>query len=241
MEPIESMSRIKRLFECKQGNILSVFYTAGFPDLNDTVPIGKFLDEAGADIIEIGIPFSDPIADGPTIQASNKRALENGMNLQLLLQQVTELRKISEIPILLMGYLNPVMQYGMDRFLKDAALAGVDGLILPDMPLDEFESGIKSQCKVLGIDVVFLVSPTTSEKRIRSIDANSSGFVYAVSSSSITGSRNDFNAVQEAYFLKLRNMKLKNPFLIGFGVSNATSFEKVCGNRSSGSLLCYHI
>jgi tryptophan synthase alpha chain len=228
MERIKTKSRNRNLFEHKKQNILNVFYTAGFPALHDTVRIGKCLEEAGADIIEIGIPFSDPIADGPTIQASNKRALENGMNLKLLLQQVAELRKISEIPILLMGYLNPVIQYGIEKFIQDAALAGVDGLILPDLPLAEFQKNIESQSSELGLDMVFLVSPTTSQERINLIDASSSGFVYAVSSSSTTGSRIDFSEEQEAYFLKLKNMKLKNPVLIGFGISNAATFQKAC-------------
>lgn len=220
------MSRIDKLFADKKKSILSVFYTAGFPRLNDTVEIAKLLEKAGADIIEIGIPFSDPVADGPTIQASNKIALDNGMNVKLLLEQVREIRKEVSIPIVLMGYLNPVLQYGVDRFCKDAVANGVDGLILPDMPLSEFKSEYKDLVSSLGLDVIFLISPTTSEDRIRTIDELSSGFVYAVSSSSTTGAKNGFTTDQEIYFQKLKAMNLKNPFLIGFGISDQATFSK---------------
>lgn len=220
------MGRLNKLFSDKKKSILSVFYTAGFPRLNDTVEIAKLLEKAGADIIEIGIPFSDPVADGPTIQASNKIALDNGMNVKLLLEQVREIRKEVSIPIVLMGYLNPVLQYGVDRFCKDAVANGVDGLILPDMPLSEFKSEYKDLASSLGLDVIFLISPTTSEDRIRTIDELSSGFVYAVSSSSTTGAKNGFTTDQEIYFQKLKAMNLKNPFLIGFGISDQATFSK---------------
>lgn len=175
------MSRLKKLFQEKKQNVLSVFYTAGFPKRDDTVSIARHLQAAGADIIEIGIPFSDPVADGPTIQASNKIALDNGMTVKLLLEQVKEIRKNVTMPIVLMGYLNPVLQYGFEKFCNDAAAAGVDGLILPDMPLDEFNDH-RDLTTSLGLDVIFLISPTTSPERIAVIDGLSSGFVYAVSS-----------------------------------------------------------
>jgi tryptophan synthase alpha chain len=220
-------NRIKELFKSKKGNLLSVYYTAGFPKLNDTLPIAVGLERAGVDIIEIGIPFSDPIADGPTIQESNKIALDNGMNLHLLLEQVQEIRKSVSLPIILMGYLNPVLQFGFEKFVKEAAKVGVDGLILPDLPLDEYLLGYKKIVDEIGLTNTFLISPTTSEERIRKIDAASNGFIYAVSSSSTTGVQQGFSTEQESYFKRLQDMELVNPFLIGFGVSNHETFAAV--------------
>ncbi len=230
------MNRINKLFTAKKINILSVYYTAGFPTLNDTVPIAKALEEAGADIVEIGIPFSDPVADGPVIQQSNKRALENGMNLKLLLQQVKEIRQQVTVPIILMGYLNPVLQYGVEKFCGDAAGAGVDGVILPDLPLFEYENEYKSFFEQHDLKNIFLISPTTSEERIHQIDAASDSFIYAVSASSTTGATNGFTHEQEIYFKRLQAMELKNPFLIGFGISNHQAFRKAC-EYSSGAIV----
>jgi len=232
-------NRITALFKKKKKNILSVFYTAGFPALKSTVPIAKYLDEAGADIIEIGIPFSDPVADGPTIQESNKIALDNGMNLHLLIDQVKEIRKQKiDIPLILMGYLNPVMQYGMEKFIKDASLAGVDGLILPDMPLYVYEEDYQSLFEAENLCNTFLISPTTSEERIRKIDGATNGFVYAVSASSITGAKGGFKEDQIQYFDRLQKMQLQNPYLIGFGISNHDTFSKAseyCAGAIVGS------
>jgi tryptophan synthase alpha chain len=220
-------NRITDLFKTKSKGILSVYYTAGFPTLNDTVPIAQHLEEAGADIIEIGIPFSDPVADGPTIQESNKIALDKGMNVHLLIDQVKEMRtKKIKIPIILMGYLNPIMQYGVEKFIKDASAAGVDGLILPDMPLYEYEETYQSMFEAENLCNTFLISPTTSDERIKKIDEATNGFVYAVSASSITGAKNIFKSEQLEYFERLRNMKLTNPYLIGFGISNYETFSK---------------
>jgi tryptophan synthase alpha chain len=229
-------NRINTLFKSKNKNILSIFYTAGFPKLEDTKEIAIALEKAGADIIEIGIPFSDPVADGPTIQASNKMALDNGMNLHLLIEQVKEIRKTVSFPIILMGYLNPVLQYGVEKFVKDAAAAGVDGLILPDLPLDEYLESYKELIDANGLVNTFLISPTTSEERIRKIDAATNGFIYAVSSSSTTGAQQGFSSEQELYFKKLTQMKLANPFLIGFGVSNRQTFDGVC-KYASGAIV----
>lgn len=226
------MNRIDKLFKDKKHNVLSVFYTAGFPKLNDTIVIAKELEQAGADIIEIGIPFSDPVADGPTIQASSKLALDNGMNVKLLLEQVKVVRNEVVIPIVLMGYLNPVLQYGIENFFTDAAAAGVDGLILPDMPLDEYQTNYKSIADAVGLKIIFLISPTTSEARIRLIDEVSSGFVYAVSSSSTTGAKSGFTQEQQAYFAKLQTLKLKNPFLIGFGISDNQTFLQAAAHAN---------
>jgi tryptophan synthase alpha chain len=229
-------NRIQELFKSKNKNLLSVYYTAGFPKLEDTEAIAVALEKAGADIIEIGIPFSDPVADGPTIQASNKVALDNGMNLHLLIEQVKSLRKTVSVPIILMGYLNPVLQYGVEQFAKDAAAAGVDGLILPDLPLDEYLESYKEMVEANGLTNTFLISPTTSEERIRKIDAATNGFIYAVSSSSTTGAQQGFSQEQESYFKKLADMKLTNPFLIGFGVSNRQTFDAVC-KYASGAIV----
>lgn len=220
-------NRITELLANTKKPVLSVFYTAGFPKLNDTEAIAVALEAAGADLIEIGIPFSDPVADGPTIQASNKQALDNGMTVELLLKQVAAIRNKIKLPIILMGYLNPVMQYGFDRFFQDAAKAGVDGLILPDLPLDEYLQ-YETLTASLNLSVSFLISPTTSEARIRKIDSLSSGFIYAVSASSTTGAKAEFNHEQLEYFKRLESYHLKNPFLIGFGISNYTTYSQAC-------------
>jgi tryptophan synthase alpha chain len=230
-------NRITELFSKNNKNILSVYYTAGFPKLDSTVDIAKTLEDAGADIIEIGIPFSDPVADGPTIQASNKVALDNGMNVKLLLDQVKQIRnqKIN-VPIILMGYLNPVIQYGVQKFVIDAAAAGVDGLILPDLPLHEYEESYKDMFRKANLCNTFLISPTTSEDRIRKIDAVTHGFIYAVSASSITGAKGEFTTDQIGYFEKLQKMKLNNPYLIGFGISSHSAFSKA-SQFSSGAIV----
>jgi tryptophan synthase alpha chain len=230
------MNRIQKVFSEKKSGILNVFYTAGFPNLNDTVTIAKQLENAGADIIEIGIPFSDPIADGPVIQESNKIALDNGMTVKKLLEQVKEIRTTVKVPIILMGYLNPVMQYGIEEFCEDAATAGVDGMILPDMPMDEYQTEYKSIFESHGLSNTFLISPTTSEKRIRQIDDATNGFIYAVSASSTTGAKSGFGTEQVDYFKKLKSLKLKNPFLIGFGISSHETFAKA-NEYSSGAIV----
>jgi tryptophan synthase alpha chain len=229
-------NRINKLFESKNKNILSIFYTAGFPKLNDTILIAEQLERSGVDIIEIGIPFSDPLADGPTIQQSNKVALDNGMNVALLIQQVKEIRKKVSLPIILMGYLNPVLQYDVEKFVKDASEAGADGIILPDLPLDEYLESFRSLVESHGLVNTFLISPTTTEERIRKIDAATNGFIYAVSSSSTTGARQGFTLEQQGYFERLAKMNLTNPFLIGFGVSDLETFKTV-SNYSSGAIV----
>jgi len=221
-------NRIEALFEGKKKDILSVFFTAGFPKIDDTVGIAEQLQASGVDMIEIGIPFSDPVADGPVIQESNTTALANGMTLKRLLTHVRQLRSQVDMPILLMGYLNPVIQYGVDKFCADFAAAGIDGVILPDMPLQVYQEEYQTLFAAHGLKNVFLISPTTSDERIRRIDEASTGFIYAVSSSSTTGAKKDFSPEQEKYFAKLKDLKLRNPFLIGFGVSSRDTFSKAC-------------
>jgi tryptophan synthase alpha chain len=230
------MNRIDALFARKRSGILSVFFTAGFPRLDDTVALATQLEKAGADMIEMGIPFSDPVADGPVIQQSNTIALGNGMNVEKLLTQLTEIRGHVGMPILLMGYLNPVLRYGFDRFCERAASAGADGLILPDLPLEEYSSKYRSMTGRCGLKVVFLVTPQTPEARIRHIDSLSGGFVYAVSASSTTGMKGRFTDEQLTYFDRLAAMNLRNPVLVGFGVSNRETFSSVC-QRLSGAIV----
>jgi tryptophan synthase alpha chain len=229
-------TRLHDLFKSGNKRLLSVYFTAGFPALNDTGRVAKALADAGADIIEIGIPFSDPVADGPTIQASNKAALDNGMNLSLLLKQVRELRKSINIPIVLMGYINPVMQYGIEKFAKDASDAGVDGLILPDLPLQEYEDEYRQTFTKAGLPVTFLISPTTSPERIAHIDKLSKTFIYAVSASSTTGAKNGFSQTQVDYFKSISALKLKSPVMIGFGISDKSTFQQAT-EYASGAIV----
>ncbi|RXK85548.1 tryptophan synthase subunit alpha [Filimonas effusa] len=222
------MSRIAKLFGSKKQNVLNVYCTAGFPELNSTLAVMKALQQHGADIVELGMPYSDPLADGPVIQDSSMKALENGMSLSVLFSQLKDCRKEISLPIVLMGYMNPVLQYGFEKFCADAAAAGVDGLILPDLPPYEFETEYGAIINKYGLDFIFLVTPETSEARIRQLDNLTSGFLYAVSSSSTTGKDKDLKA-QEGYFRKLQEMELKNPVLIGFGIKDKASFEAAAG------------
>lgn len=233
---IQTTNRLDRLFQQKQENILSIYYTAGFPGVDDTVPIAEYLQEAGADIIEIGMPFSDPLADGPTIQQSSLKALNHGMTIKLLFEQIRDIRQKVEIPIILMGYLNPAMQYGLERFCEDCQRAGVDALILPDLPMQEYLDEYKELFESYGLYNIFLISPQTSEDRIRLIDENSHGFIYMVSSASITGAKSGITDEQVAYFQRVEKMKLQHPTLIGFGISNHEAFTKACA-YSSGAII----
>ncbi len=221
------MSRIKELFNRKNQRVLNVYCTAGYPQLNSTMEVMKALEAAGVDLIELGMPYSDPLADGPVIQQSGNVALANGMTIAILFEQLKELRKNISVPVVLMGYMNPVLQYGFEKFCADAAAVGVDGLILPDLPEYEYTHEFGPIIKKYGLDLVFLVTPETSEGRVRSLDRLSSGFLYAVSSSSTTGS--DKNMVDVSQYLeRLRSMKLSNPVLVGFGIKDKESFDKAC-------------
>ncbi|MFO7369651.1 MAG: tryptophan synthase subunit alpha [Bacteroidales bacterium] len=221
------MNRINRLFK-EKSNILSIYFTAGHPTLNSTEPVIKALSDSGADMIEIGMPFSDPMADGPVIQSSSSVALKNGMSLKLMFSQLKDIRKITDIPLLLMGYLNPVLQYGVEKFCSDCAEAGIDGIILPDMPMDIYQEEYQQVFEKNGLFNIFLISPQTSDERIRMIDDASNGFIYMVSSSSTTGVKKGFSPEQVTYFERIRDMRLKNPSLVGFGISTHESFATVC-------------
>jgi len=224
------MSRLKTLFERKNKRVLNVYCTAGYPQVNNTLDVIKAVQDSGADIVELGIPYSDPLADGPVIQASSAVALSEGMTMDVLLQQLQQLRTASSnihIPVVLMGYLNPVLQYGFERFCKAAAAAGVDGLILPDLPAYEYEQEYKAIVTRYGLDFIFLVTPETSKERVQQLDALTTGFLYAVSSSSVTGSDKDFNAVAD-YLQRLQSYNLQNPVLVGFGIKDKTTFNTVC-------------
>ncbi len=223
------MSRISQMFDRKKGKVLSIYFTAGFPHLDSTLEVMKSLQESGADMIELGIPYSDPLADGPVIQQSSMAALKNGMTIKKLFEQIKDFRKEISIPVLLMGYMNPVLQYGFEKFCAGAAAAGIDGLILPDLPEYEYENEYGAIIKKYGLDFVFLVTPETSEQRVRKLDELSSGFLYAVSSSSTTGSNKDLVSVEQ-YLGRLKNMQLKNPVMVGFGISDKESFEVACAH-----------
>ena len=232
MPSITIKNRIVQLFEEKKENILSVYFTAGFPKLADTAKIVKYLEESGADLIEVGIPFSDPVADGPTIQESNKVALDNGISVKLIFDQLSEIRKEVNIPIILMGYINPVLQYGIDAFCQRCAEIGIDGFILPDLPMQEYIDEYKTTFEKYGLLNIFLITPQTSQERIMEIDANSRGFIYMVSLAGITGAKGDISEDQINYFKKVKKMNLKNPTLIGFGISNKETFDRACANAS---------
>ncbi len=229
------MSRIGELFEKKNKNILNVYFTAGFPTMNSTLTIMQSLQDAGADMIELGMPYSDPLADGPVIQASSTLALANGMTIRNLFKQLKDFRKNIHLPVLLMGYMNPILQFGFENFCREASSSGIDGLILPDLPMFEYENEYGDIIRRHKLDFVFLVTPETSEARVRRLDQLSSGFLYAVSSSSTTGKKAEL-IEQETYFRNLRSMQLKNPVLIGFGIRDKAGFSQAC-SYSNGAII----
>ncbi|WP_445736708.1 tryptophan synthase subunit alpha [Mariniflexile sp.] len=214
----------KKLQENKK--LLSIYFTAGYPTLNDTVTIIQNLEKSGVDMIEIGLPFSDPLADGPTIQASSTQALKNGMTTEVLFNQLKNIRKTVSIPLIIMGYFNPVLQYGVEAFCKKCQEIGIDGLIIPDLPVDVYNEQYKATFEKYGLINVFLITPQTSVERINFIDSISNGFIYMVSSASVTGSQSGFGDEQTAYFKRIANMDLKNPQVIGFGISDNKTFTQ---------------
>jgi len=221
------MIKLQEIFKNKLGNVLNVYCTAGYPQLDSTLQIIDTLQNNGADIIELGMPYSDPLADGPVIQQSSLVALENGMTIATLFSQLKQRSSEGKAAIILMGYMNPVLQYGFEKFCKDAAEVGIAGLILPDLPEYEYETEYGAIIKKYGLDFIFLVTPETSQERVRRLDSLSSGFLYAVSSSSTTGNEKDFNAV-EKYLERLKSLNLKNPILVGFGIKDKETFTTTC-------------
>jgi tryptophan synthase alpha chain len=222
------MNRLELLFKSKKKPILNIYFTAGYPKRDDTEGCIRSLTKAGVDLIEIGMPYSDPLADGPTIQESGAKALENGMSLNLLFEQISRVRAETPVPLVLMGYFNQVLQYGDKLFFERCAAVGVDGLILPDLPLSVYETQYKDLLKNLNLSVSFLITPQTPVARIRKIDQLSTGFVYMVSSYAITGAQTGISPEQIAYFRRIEAMKLKHPRLIGFGISDKQSFDTAC-------------
>lgn len=233
------MSRIKNIFQNKQQRVLNVYCTAGYPTLDSTVNIINTLAAHGADLIELGMPYSDPLADGPVIQASSSKALENGMTIEVLFGQLENLRSnnssLENTGLILMGYMNPVLQYGFEKFCANAAAVGVDGLILPDLPEYEFETEYGAIIKKYGLDFIFLVTPETTEERVKKLDNLTTGFLYAVSSSATTGGTTDFDAVKR-YLQRLQSYQLKNPILVGFGIKDKASFDAAC-KYSNGAII----
>lgn len=225
------MSKLRELFKKKDNNVLNVYCTAGYPQMNSTLEVLNALQENGADIIELGMPYSDPLADGPVIQQSSSIALANGMTIKKLFEQLKDFRKNISVPVVLMGYMNPVLQYGFEKFCADAASVGVDGLILPDLPEHEFETEYGAIIKKYGLDFIFLVTPETSEERIKKLDELSTGFLYAVSSSSTTGSSKNMTDLR-SYLQKLKSLNLKNKVLVGFGIKDKTTFKAACDNAN---------
>ncbi|MGL4630568.1 MAG: tryptophan synthase subunit alpha [Leadbetterella sp.] len=231
------MNRITRLFSEKNQDILNVYFTAGYPTLSDTRTILNALQKSGADIVEIGMPYSDPVADGETIQISNQKSLDNGMTTRLLFEQLENIRTQGiTVPILLMGYFNPVYQYGVEDFCKKCQEIGIDGLILPDLPLEEYKLNYKNIFEKYGILNIFLITPQTSDARIQEIDQASEGFIYMVSSASVTGNTVGINSETEAYFSKVNAMNLRNPRLIGFGIKDKSTFSHAA-KFASGAII----
>ena len=229
------MNRIHQILK-ENKKLLSIYFTAGFPELNDTVTVIQDLEKNGVDMIEIGLPFSDPLADGPTIQDSSTKALKNGMTSELLFDQLKDIRKTVSIPLIIMGYFNPILQYGVEAFCKKCKEVGIDGLIIPDLPVDIYHSDYKSIFENYGLINIFLITPQTSDERIKYIDSVSNGFIYMVSSASTTGAKTGFGDEQTAYFKRIANMNLKNPQIVGFGISNKNTFEQATA-YSKGAII----
>ncbi len=228
------MNRINRLFESGKRDLLSIYFCAGAPTLDGTVEVIKSLEASGVSMVEIGIPFSDPMADGVVIQAAATQALRNGMSLRLLFEQLQDVRSQVSIPLILMGYLNPIMQYGFENFCRSCSQCGIDGVIIPDLPFADYQNDYRGVAEQYDVKVIMLITPETSAERIEEIDRNTDGFIYMVSSAATTGAQSDFDAAKIAYFNKINGMKLKNPRMIGFGISNKATFDAACQNARGG-------
>lgn len=230
------MNRINQLFSNNPRNLLSIYFCAGSPSLEGTAEVIRTLEQKGVQMVEIGIPFSDPMADGPVIQQAATKALHNGMTLKKLFSQLADIRSQVTIPLILMGYLNPIMQYGFEKFCESCIEAGVDGMIIPDLPYADYISDYKEIADRHDLKMIMLITPETSEERIRLIDAHTSGFIYMVSSAATTGAQQDFNEQKQAYFRRINAMNLQNPRLVGFGISNKATFEAAIAH-SSGAII----
>ena len=226
------MNRINNLFETKKSDVFSIYFCAGHPDVENTANVIQTLEENGVDMIEIGIPFSDPMADGVVIQNAATQALRNGMSLRLLFEQLKDIRNEVKIPLLLMGYLNPVMQYGFENFCKSCKDCGIDGCIIPDLPFEDYLNDFKPVADKYDVKVIMLITPETSDERIRFIDEHTDGFIYMVSSASTTGAQSSFDAQKQEYFQRINAMSLHNPRMVGFGISNKETFRVACNNAS---------
>jgi len=229
------MNRIQSTL-AQDNKLLSIYFTAGFPNLNDTVSILKQLEEAGVDMIELGLPFSDPLADGPTIQESSTQALRNGMTTDTLFEQLKDVRKHVSVPLIVMGYFNPMMQYGVERFCQKCHEVGIDGLIIPDLPVDVYHESYQDLFQQYGLLNMFLITPQTPDERIRFIDKISEGFIYMVSSAATTGAKSSFGDVQSEYFKRIGAMELNAKLLVGFGISNAETY-KAATEHSKGAII----
>ena len=238
-KPINSelnMNRINLLFQNNHGNLLSIYFCAGCPTLEGTADVIRTLEKNGVNMIEIGIPFSDPMADGIVIQDAATCALRNGMSLRLLFEQLQDIRRDVRIPLLLMGYLNPIMHFGFEAFCRKCAECGIDGVIIPDLPFRDYEKNYKTIALKYDLRVIMLITPETDEKRIREIDAHTDGFIYMVSSAATTGAQKDFDNRKQAYFKKIQDMNLHNPRMVGFGISNKQTFDAAC-SHASGAII----
>ncbi|MGB0443848.1 MAG: tryptophan synthase subunit alpha [Flavobacteriaceae bacterium] len=229
------MNRISKTL-AKEEKLLSIYFTAGFPNLNDTVPILKQLEKSGVDMIELGLPFSDPLADGPTIQESSTQALRNGMTTDKLFEQLKDVRKNVSVPLIVMGYFNPMMQYGVERFCQKCQEVGIDGIIIPDLPVDVYHENYQKLFQQYGLLNMFLITPQTPDGRIRYIDKISEGFIYMVSSAATTGAQNSFGDVQTEYFKRIGTMNLNAKLLVGFGISNAETYQAAIAH-SKGAII----
>ena len=226
------MNRINQLFETKRENILSIYFCAGDPTADGTADVIRTLQQKGVDMLEIGIPFSDPMADGPVIQDAATRALRGGMTLRRLFAQLRDIRRDVHIPLLLMGYLNPIMQYGFEAFCRSCRECGIDGAIIPDLPFKDYMDEYRPIARRYGVHLIMLITPETSEERIRQIDEHTDGFIYMVSSAAITGAQKDFNEQKQTYFRRIEAMHLRTPRMIGFGISNRQTFETAAAHAA---------
>ncbi|MDR0745512.1 MAG: tryptophan synthase subunit alpha [Mediterranea sp.] len=230
------MNRINQLFDNGKRDLLSIYFCAGTPALNGTAEVIKALEKNGVSMIEIGMPFSDPMADGIVIQNAATQALHNGMSLKLLFEQLRHIRREVHIPLILMGYLNPIMRYGFERFCRQCVTCGIDGVIIPDLPFKDYQEEYRSIAEEHNIKIIMLITPETSEERVREIDQNTDGFIYMVSSAATTGVQKDFNTQKQNYFKRIKEMELKNPLMVGFGISNKATFDAAC-KYASGAII----